>query len=61
MEGCTMTDIKQIIARIDELMEAANPPDGSAPLGPIVQIGNLINDKWPTIRKALQKAEDAGQ
>lgn len=47
------TPIEKIIAELDELMEEANPKDGSAPLGPIVQIGNLINNKWPTIRKAL--------
>jgi hypothetical protein len=45
--------IKAIVDEIDELMEAANPKNGSAPLGPIVQLGNLINNKWPTIRAAL--------
>lgn len=49
--------IKQIVAEIDELMEAANPSDGSAPLEPVLKLGNLLNAKWPTIRKALVSGE----
>lgn len=45
--------VQKIVVEIDELVSAANPDDGSAPLGPVVQMGNLLNNKWPTIRAIL--------
>lgn len=53
------TPIKTILNELDEMIEAANPKGGGAPIGPIIGIGNLVNNKWPTIRKVLAAA--AGQ
>ena len=47
------TTIKDIVNRIDELMEKANPEDGSAPIQPVLEMGNYLNEVWPTIRSHL--------
>lgn len=47
------TPIKDIVDRIDELMEKANPEDGSAPMQPVLEMGNYLNEVWPTIRNHL--------
>jgi hypothetical protein len=47
------TPIKDIVDRIDELVEKANPEDGSAPMQPVLELGNYLNEVWPTVRKRL--------
>lgn len=47
--------MKRLIAEIDKLVKGANPPDGGAPLGPVVQIGCLVNREWDFIKRFMEE------
>lgn len=53
------TPIKEIVERLDDLLVAAMPKDGSAPLGPVFDAGNYLMAVWPTMRaKLLDECSD---
>lgn len=41
------------VKELDRLVKEANPKDGSAPLGPVIEIGCIVAREWPELRKHL--------
>ena len=44
------------VERLDGLVRAATPADGSAPLPPVIDIGNLVVAHWTALQAALSSA-----
>lgn len=43
------------ISEIDKLVELATPPDNSAPIQPIMDIGNYIVANWSYLKHNLER------
>lgn len=48
-----MHELTKIVQEINKLKALAQPPDNSAPLAPVTQLGHYVLEHWEVIERAL--------